>query len=808
MPEWTWEYEGYDPDSERLRESLCTLGNGYFATRGAAPESRAGLVHYPGTYAAGCYDRRVSTVAGRSVENEDMVNLPNWLLLRFRLVSEDGAPGPWFAMDTCEVSGHRQSLHLRQGTLTRSFRYRGTDGRVLRVEQCRLVHMGDPHLAALRTVFTPEGWSGRIHVESGLDGHVINGNVHRYRALDRNHLTAFRTGEAEPGTVWLYCRTRTSDIGIGMAERAVVTGCRPTSFSRTGDGHEAAQHAELTLDDGRSATVDKCVALHTARDRAISDPLSAAVERASSAPDFDTLLRSHKAAWEELWRQADLSVPGEAGRVLRLHLFHVLQTLSPHTADLDVGVPARGLHGEAYRGHVFWDELFVLPHLNLHFPEVSRALLDYRHRRLPRAVAAAREAGRPGAKYPWQSGSDGRDETQTLHLNPHSGRWLPDRSGLQHHVGSAVAYNVWQYCQATGDTGYLHTRGAEMLLQIARFWAASAEHDPTSGRYRIRGVVGPDEYHDGYPGAVRPGIDDNAYTNVTAAWVITRALELIGTLPPRRRQELLEHGGPDAGELSLWEDVSRHLRVPFHQNVISQFEGYERLAELDWDGYREQYGDIRRLDRILEAEGDSVNRYQASKQADALMLGYLFSPAELAAVFARLGYELTDETWQRTVDYYLRRTSHGSTLSGLVHGWVLARACRADAWRYCREALEGDVADLQGGTTAEGIHLGAMAGTLDLVQRGLTGLETREDALWLDPVHLLELSEFGFTIRYRGHWGIGVRLRGERLTVSVPDSEESPVRVVLPDRSLTIDPGEARTLTLRRGRPRAGPPRR
>lgn len=131
---------------------------------------------------------------------------------------------------------------------------------------------------------------------------------------------------------------------------------------------------------GRPAVVDKTVALHASRDRANSDPLGAALDRVATATGFPALVDSHAAAWARLWRGADVQVPGEAGCVLRLHLFHVLQTLSPHTAGLDVGVSARGLHGEAYRGHVFWDELFVLPYLNLHFPEVSRALLDYRHR--------------------------------------------------------------------------------------------------------------------------------------------------------------------------------------------------------------------------------------------------------------------------------------------------------------------------------------------------------------------------------------------------------------------------------------------
>ncbi|MGY4742240.1 glycoside hydrolase family 65 protein [Streptomyces sp. ATMOS53] len=787
MTGWTWGYDGYDPAQERLRESLCTLGNGYFATRGALPECAADDVHYPGTYVAGCYDRLTTDVAGHRVENEDMVNVPNWLPLRFRLAGRQ-----WLTPDTAQVLDHRQVLHLDSGLLERRTRYALGEGRVLAVRQQRLVHMADPHLAALRSEFTAEGFGGDLDVEAALDGDVTNSGVARYRDLDGRHLTRLHTGSVEPDTVWLRCRTRTSDVRIGMAARLIAD--VPVT-----DRHEESrvgQRVRLRLFPGRAVTVDKTVALHTSRDPAISDPLDAAIDRVGAAPVFDALLEEHLTACDQLWRRAELEVAGEAGDILRLHLFHVLQTLSPHTADLDVGVPARGLHGEAYRGHVFWDELFVLPYLNLHFPEVSRALLRYRHRRLGQACAAARAVGRRGALYPWQSGSDGREETQELHLNPRSGRWLPDHSRLQRHIGSAVAYNVWQYCEASGDAEFLHTKGAEMLLQIARFWADSAGWDERFGRHRIRGVMGPDEYHDGYPGARQPGLDDNAYTNVTAAWVLTRALDVMRTLPEPRRRELAERTGLDDGELEQWEDVSRTLHVPFHDGVISQFAGYGDLAELDWDSYRERYGDIRRLDRILEAEGDTVNRYKASKQADVLMLGYLFSPAELRDLFGRLGHRLDDDMWRRTVDHYLHRTSHGSTLSGLVHGWVLARARRAEAWRYCQEALRGDIADLQGGTTGEGIHLGAMAGTLDLVQRGLTGLETREGALWLDPAPLPKLSSYGFSLRYQGHWGVRLRLERGGLEITVPPSDRSPIDIRMPDRVACVQPGETRHLLL------------
>lgn len=152
--------------------------------------------------------------------------------------------------------------------------------------------------------------------------------------------------------------------------------------------------------------------------------------------------------------------------------------------------------------------------------------------------------------------------------------------------------------------------------------------------------------------------------------------------------------------------------------------------------------------------------------------------------------------WTRTVDYYLRRTSHGSTLSGLVHGWVLARARRAGAWTYVEEVLAGDVADVQGGTTQEGIHLGAMAGTLDLVQRGLTGLETRDGTLWLDPVPLPQLSEYGFSLRYQGHVGITVQVRAGDLRISAPASQRSPIDIRLPTTTLSLAPGETCSLPL------------
>ena len=295
--------------------------------------------------------------------------------------------------------------------------------------------------------------------------------------------------------------------------------------------------------------------------------------------------------------------------------------------------------------------------------------------------------------------------------------------------------------------------GGEMMFEICRFWASLTTWNPERERFEIRRVMGPDEYHDAYPDAEEPGLDNNAYTNVMVSWLLARALDVLGRIPEYRRAELCDVIDLTPDEIARWDEISRKLYVPFHDNgIISQFEGYDRLEEFDWEGYRKKYGDIQRLDRILESEGDSTNRYKLSKQADVLMLFYLLSAEELQTCFERLGYGF-DTAWiPKNVEYYSARTSHGSTLSGVVHAWVLARTDRPRSWELFLHALNSDITDIQGGTTAEGIHLGAMAGTVDLAQRGYTGIEARGDLLRVNPAMPDEMKRLQLSLRYRMHW--------------------------------------------------------
>ena len=786
-------YEGFDAAHEGLREALCTLGNGYFATRGAAEEATADEVHYPGTYIAGGYNRLTTDLMGRLVENEDLVNFPNWLSLTVR-TADGAALNPRGA---AQVLSYRQELDMQSGVLKRTARIRDARGRQTLYSSRRFVHLAYPHLAGIEVRIVPENWSGAVTIRSALDGTVTNAGVQRYRDLNGQHLRALESSAVGDDGIYLQVETVQSRIRVAQVARTQLfsdgVALRPERTLLDDAGY-IAQEMTVEVEQGSSLAIEKIVALFTSRDPAISECGLEARRAIDRVWRFESLLERQRRAWSELWKRCGLAVHDGDPRTMliaHLHLFHLLQTVSANTIDLDVGVPARGLHGEAYRGHIFWDDLFIFPLLNFRCPEISRTLLRYRHRRLEEARRAARDAGLRGALYPWQSGSNGREESQALHLNPQSQRWLADNSRLQRHINAAIAWSVWQYYQVTGDIEFLSVYGAEMIVEIARLWASLASYSAQHDRYEIHHVMGPDEYHDAYPGAEQPGLSNNAYTNVMAAWVMVKALEVIRLLPEDRGQELRTDLEISDGELAAWDRISRKMRICFHDDgIISQFEGYEKLEELDWDGLRRKHGDIHRLDRILEAEGDSCNRYRVSKQADALMLFYLFSADELRGLFERLGYPFERETIPRTIDYYLQRTSHGSTLSYMVHSWVLARSDRARSWTLLRRALESDIADIQGGTTKEGIHLGAMAGTVDLIQRAYTGLEVRDGVLWLSPLLPDTLRGLSMRIHYRGHC-LDIDVSHERLKVKLLSSMARPVKIGLNKAVYVLEQGSS-----------------
>lgn len=798
---WTLSSHGFNPAEEGQRETLYTLANGYWGTRGSQPGSTSDGVHCPGTYFAGVYNRRTTILGTTPMESEHMVNAPDWTYVGIARQGEEA-----FAPDSPLLREHVQSLDLRRGVLAIDDHYADDGGRTTMVSSHRFQSQSDPHLAAMKTTVVAGNWDGSITIVSAINTSVTNGNAADDSMLDGRHFlppTAVQIGE---DTVAVDVQTNQSGLTIALAARTCIldpAGAPVPHTSRfVNSGGLLGHEITVILAAGEAITIEKTVSATTSRDHAISTPRLDATARLALAPGFDALLNRHVAAWAALWARFAVELPeaSPAALAMNVNTFHVLASV-PNSIELDAGIPARGLHGEGYRGHIFWDELFVYPMLTLRRPELTRQLLMYRYRRLDRARAAASAAGFSGAMYPWQSGSSGRDETPAQLFNTLDGSWMPDHSHLQVHVGLAVAYSVWQYYQVTADRGFLARYGAQMLVEVARFFAGIATHDAAADRFDISGVMGPDEFHDAYPGSPALGIRNNSYTNVLASWVLARAAEAMEILGGLDVHERTAPWAPPPAELQEWDHISRRLRLHFHADgIISQFDGYEALAEFNWDAYRSKYGNVGRLDLILQAEGDSTNRYQISKQADVLMLFYLFSAEELRAIFERLGYALPAELVQRTVSYFLARTSHGSTLSRLAHSWVLARSDREQSWSLFSQALECDLSDAQGGTTREGVHLGAMAGTVDMAIRCYGGVETRRGELLIHPLLPTELPRVAFQLSYRGQ-PIDVELTHHLAVLRLRPGTMAPIRVHVERIRKTLHPGDVLKVALRRQRP-------
>jgi beta-phosphoglucomutase family hydrolase len=820
---WVLRYQDFVAAEEGIRESLCAVGNGYFCTRAAAPESRPDGVHYPGTYLAGGYNRLQSELEGRSWEREELVNLPNWLLTTFTI--DGGAP---FDLTKVKILEYEQRLNTREGVVYRQVTFEDEQKRITALSQRWFVHMRHCHLSAIETTLMPMNWSGSICIESGIDGRVLNLGTRVDPKLNVRHL-APANGNVGSSTVELEMITSESQLRIAQAARHTLLINGDPAEAQVENVLETdyvAQRMTVQVSQGDTVTLEKIAALHSSRDRAISQPAMASKRAVESSPPFAALLDQHIEEWLILWNQFDLFVEtadqySKTMPALFLHLnsFHVLQTASPHIGDLDCGIPARGWTGEGYEGHIFWDAMFVFPFINLRMPHITRSLLQYRYRRLNDARRLASEFGARGARFPWQSGSDGREETPKYLWVPHKQIWIEDRSHLEIHVNASIAYNIWQYYQVTQDQSFMYAYGAEMLFEIARFFATFAKYSPEKKRYEILGVVGPDEFHTGYEYSPVPGINNNAYTNVMAAWTLTFALECWHMLPSDRRTHLANLLKLTDVEIAQWDRVSRTMYVPFTRDgIIDQFDGYEDLKEVP----RLPNGrmDMQVLERILKEKNDNPNEYRVTKQADVVMLFYLLSPEELKDLFNRLGYPYPDDMIARCLAYYLPVTANKSTLSRIAHGWVFARMDRVHSWNVfvgsCRtqgimdpeqnlrseifsmfvRTLGADYFD-ERQAAAEGIHMASMAGTVDIVQRAFTGIVTRGDVLFLDPLLPEAIINLSFNLQYRGQ-ALSIEISRESMQVTAHHSDARPIKIGFAGSIYVLNAGDTRTFTLSR----------
>jgi len=853
---WIVSYDDYAPEHEMKRESLCALGNGKFCTRGADASSQSDQRHYPGTYVAGGYNSIWLESAGSRFEREELVNMPNWLYLTFKILpdNKDGKQdkehkqdSEWFSIDKVEITSYKQTLNLREGILYRDMHVRDKHGHETKISARHFVHMKWSHLCGLDYVIEPLNWSGKVIVRSALDGTILNSGDQidpKYKAT--KHLTTLEL-TAKDDIIYLKVITNETRFVVAMSARTLVfQDGKQLKLQRDNllEQEFVGQDIHIDCHQNEPTHIEKTVSLFTSRDRGIYEAGASSQEFVEDAPSFPQLIKSQIEAWRSLWHQFDLFIETKEeysklvpSLLLHLNSFHTLQTASTHTVDLDNGVPARGWTGEGYQGHVFWDELFVFPFINLRMPNISAALLKYRYRRLVEARKIAKSYGAKGACFPWQSASDGKERTPEYWWQPANSKWIRDFTHLEIHVNGAIAYNVWQFYQATADLDFMYSYGSEILIEIARFFATFAQKNEQSGRFEIRGVIGPDEFHNGYPKFTEPGVNNNAYTNILASWTCSRVLDLLESLPADHRDHLMGRLEISDEEMSLWKEVSEKMYVPVMKNgIIAQFDGYEELEE--FPGMKDNRIDHKALEAALVENFGYLNQYKISKQADVLMLGFLFSQNELNEIVEHLGYPKECAALHKMAEYYIPRTANESTLSRVALAWVLSRLDKDLAGRLLGgapvnkenglekseeqgenpdqlsapnderldslpettpgglfyAALGSDYFDVAArGTAKSGIHMGAMAGTVDIVQRCYTGISTRDNVLWIDPKLPEALVRLSFTLHYRDQ-SLHFDLNHDRTQIHARHCGANPIKIGYNEHIFELNAGETKTI--------------
>ncbi|MCF8226131.1 MAG: beta-phosphoglucomutase family hydrolase [Bacteroidales bacterium] len=782
---WRLNYYDYDHEKERSRETLLAVGNGYFGTRGALEESDANSVNYPGTYISGLFNRRTSEVAGRDIENEDFVNISNWLPVSFRIKGGDWfefKPDPTFRIEKI----HRQ-LDMRNGTLFRFMIVSDRESRKTLVKSMRFAGMHDPHRAAVNYSITPLNYSEHIEIQSIITADHINAGVERYSELEQEHLEPV-SENAKDNILQLLVETNDSGIRIGMAAKHRINRIHIQGEIKTGRA-KISELFKMEARAGEEITLEKMVTLFTTIPNDSEDPIRDAVKAINDVEGFFDELKKSEKAWKAIWERINIRVAGDrnAQRLLHLHQYHMMVTASPFHAALDSGIPPRGLHGEAYRGHIFWDELYMLPFYNLHFPEIPKSTLMYRYKRLDAARKYAKEYGYEGAMFPWQSGSDGREETQIVHLNPLSGEWGEDYSSLQRHISLAIAYNLYNYYHHNHDREFMVRYGNELYFDICKFWISKTSKGKDE-RYHIDKVMGPDEFHEKLPGSEEGGLTDNAYTNIMVSWMLSKAELLKKDFAGEGIMKVMDKLGISETDFDHWKEVERKLALHINQEgIIEHFMGYFELEELDWDAYREKYGDIHRLDRILKAEGKSPDAYKLSKQADLMMVFYNLGNDEATRIIQTMGYTVPDDYIQRNFDYYIRRTSHGSTLSRLVHARLAFKAGMDDTgMKLYKESLESDLNDIQGGTTGEGIHCGVMAGTIYDALVAFAGLDVSGEIPALDPDLPGHWTGMEFKFGFRND-RISVKIHQSEIRIKATETEKNKIKLHICGREVEVE---------------------
>ena len=701
-------------------EVIMALGNGYMGMRSATEERYVGETR--NTFIAGTFNR---------FHPSEVTELPNVADVFQMRINLSGYP---FDLTTGEIQEYKRTIDLKTGELIRTVTWRAPDQRRYQLKFQRFVSLANHHLTGQKVTITALEEPLTLKLFSGIDGQMTNSGVQHFiegerRLFNQNVLQLVQTTSEshidvvvssthhfhinqqphEPGRIIHMDRRQIFyEYDIHVNQNAPITLEKFSYFATSRD----LSHEALLLDEIRAKAVE--------------------VLSKESEKGYDALLLESAQAWEKtLWSVCPIHIDAADGfdqLAIRFAQYH-LRIMTP-VHDMRMNIGAKGLTGEGYKGHTFWDtEIFILPYYSYTNPEIAKRLLTYRYLTLEGARRKAKENGYEGAMYPWESAwlADGEVTPVWGAADIVTGESTKIWSGfIEQHITADIAFAVWQYYQLTGDEAFMTAYGYEIIFETARFWCSRLEWSDTDQRYHINQVVGPDEY--------KEHVDDNAFTNYMAAFNIQLAINYSEAL------------GRKAPEDWIYKLERLYLPEPQRDGVIPQDSTYLQKPTLDLTRYKNSahVGEIFRTYNLTQ-----VNALQVSKQADVMILMYLlenqFSP------------EVKKANW----DYYEPKTLHDSSLSLSTHV-IMATDLGHDSLAYdlFKRAAEIDLGPKLH-SSDHGIHAASLGGLWQSIIIGFGGVRMIDGRLRINP----HLPEGWRSLKFRIFW------KGEPLQITITNSE-------------------------------------
>ncbi|MDN5324446.1 MAG: kojibiose phosphorylase [Thermosipho sp. (in: thermotogales)] len=688
-----WIIEDTKFEVNNVKETIFTLANGKIGVRGTHEELFEDET--PGTYVAGIFDKSEAQV-------KELVNLPYFWGVRIFI--DDEFLNPLH----CEILEYKRFLNMKDGTLNRYLKIKDKKGRITTIKSTRFLSFKYRNLALLRYSVIPENYENKIHIEHFIDARTLN---LKKTSVDKVKHYLIKNTKITDEFVYTEAHTRDLKYIVSIISTIVPN----ENILRRNLIDAIIQSHEFFPEKGKEVTIDVYTSVISSRDTDNLFEKNLNLLKSATNKGFYKLYEEHKKEIEKLWNISNIEIEGDekADKALRFNIFVLLSMANPE--DDKVSLAAKGLHGEGYKGHVFWDtEIYMLPFYIYSFPKAARAMLMYRYHTLKAAKENAKKNGYKGAQFAWESADTGDEETPKWGKDYYGNKvriWTGD---IEYHITADVALGVVEYLKATEDWNFFLNYGFEILLETARFWASRAEYSKEKDRYEINNVIGPDEFHE--------HVNNNFYTNFLARWNIIKAIEYLNIVKekyPEIYSKIKKKVQITEDELNHWRDVINKLFIPWDKEskLIEQFEGYFMLEDKEIKEFDEK--NMPKWPKGVDLS--NLNKYQLIKQPDVIMAMFI------------LPEEFDDETKKVNYEYYEKRTMHKSSLSPSIYAILgLSIGNHEKAYQHFMRTALVDLENNQE-NTEHGIHAASAGGTWQAAIFGFGGMKIKENKLEFKP---------------------------------------------------------------------------